>query len=407
MNSPEKLFIKITVLIPIVNILLDIAMTFLFQYKTIIGFTRILFLFFILSFFIIKYGLYNNKLNRIIVFFISYIFIISLFSSNYQNSLIDGVLKIAFSLMMLPIGIKLGELKINYFNKIHFWLIVILLTNYLLAQVYKIGVSVYEEDTFYIGGATAAAPVIIVIGILVSFYSLNKKREFYNPLLNIFLIVLASFYVILSFKRGAILSLVIGFISFIYFSKKKIKNVYKMSLILIITTILIFNYSDTFIERYEARTTEKNEIENESRYLETIYVIKEFKKSNIISILFGKEPFNSPTIMKKYFGRPRMLHVDYNILLHGTGVLGFTLYALFYLRLFIYLKKLYKFKVTQNQIAIEEIRDRFALIVSLLILSLIMSFSGGLQFISYRVILFLTIGVYIGELNSKSLYIKD
>ena len=44
---------------------------------------------------------------------------------------------------------------------------------------------------------------------------------------------------------------------------------------------------------------------------------------------FVRHP-DSKSVMKKYFGRERQLHVDYNILLHGTGILG----LIFYLYLF-------------------------------------------------------------------------
>jgi hypothetical protein len=44
------------------------------------------------------------------------------------------------------------------------------------------------------------------------------------------------------------------------------------------------------------------------------------------------------------------------------------------------------------------LKENFALVTSALVLSLIMGFSGGLQFISYRIMLFLTIGYYLGGL---------
>ena len=43
-------------------------------------------------------------------------------------------------------------------------------------------------------------------------------------------------------------------------------------------------------------------------------------------------------------------------------------------------------------------KENYALVVSILILSIIMGFSGGLQFISYRVMLFLATGYYLGHL---------
>ena len=57
-----------------------------------------------------------------------------------------------------------------------------------------------------------------------------------------------------------------------------------------------------------------------------------------------------------------------------------------------------------------EVYENFALTSSLIVLSLTMSFSGGIQFISYRIILFLYMGYSIGRIffwinNRKRIHI--
>ena len=57
-----------------------------------------------------------------------------------------------------------------------------------------------------------------------------------------------------------------------------------------------------------------------------------------------------------------------------------------------------------SQSSVLSIREDSALVFSLCILSLIMSFSGGIQFVSYRSILFLVIGIYVGQIFSAMDY---
>jgi hypothetical protein len=149
----------------------------------------------------------------------------------------------------------------------------------------------------------------------------------------------------------------------------------------------------------DARTTEKNEIQNENRYREVFFMLEEMSNLSYLQILFGYEPFNSSKIMAKYFGRPRQLHVDYTILLLGTGIFGLASYLLLFWRIFAFSRRL-KLNFLQNKVkkGLLEVNENFALICSLLVLSLVMSFSGGIQFISYRIILFLYIGYAMGRI---------
>ena len=162
---------------------------------------------------------------------------------------------------------------------------------------------------------------------------------------------------------------------------------------------LLNNNIETFYKRFESRTTERNDLQNEGRFKEIFYIVEEFQNSSPIKVLFGTEPFNSDVVMVKYFGRKRRLHVDYNILIHGTGIVGLMIYFLLYYNLFrtaIRHKK--RFASFKNSIYGLYLKENYALVTSVLVLSLIMGFSGGLQFISYRIMLFLTIGYYLGDL---------
>jgi hypothetical protein len=301
---------------------------------------------------------------------------------------------------MIPIGIQLGLIKQNALIKPIILLILLLLFNYLLSQIFKLGVSIYDEDSFYTGGATAAAPVIIATGLLVIFNAFNKKTLPYNNIIIATIVAASIFVILLSVKRGAILSLFVALIIYLMFSGKKLTTLIRIVFIGMILLVILNYNSDVLEKRIEARSTERNELQNEGRYRETFFVIDELKNYSLLNILFGKEAFNSGVVMKKYFGRERRLHVDYNILLNGTGIFGLLayLYLIFLIaKKTVYLNKKQKRLETTTKNKIDS-KENYSLILSLIVLSLVMSFSGGLQFVSYRIILFLVIGYALGEM---------
>jgi hypothetical protein len=200
-------------------------------------------------------------------------------------------------------------------------------------------------------------------------------------------------------KRGAILGFFVGALIYLIVSPKKSGTLLRLAVVGFTLFIFSNQFSDTLQQRFEARSTEKNEIQNENRYKETFYVIEELSNSDFFSVLFGNEAFNSSKVMKKYFGRGRMLHVDYNILLHGTGIVGLIFYLyLFYMfyRISLSIKK--SAKRMSDSRYMNLVSENHALIVGLISLSLVMSISGGIQFVSYRVILLFIFGFYIGEM---------
>jgi hypothetical protein len=300
---------------------------------------------------------------------------------------------------MIPVGMQLGKAKNTHIIKSLYFVLVILIINYIVSQVYKIGVSTYHEDSFYQGGASVTAPIIIAAILLVFFNSYNTKRLPYSRYINLFIVSASVFIILISLKRGAILGFLAGVLIYILVSSKKAGTALRLGLIALSLFIFSNEYSDTLQKRIDARSTERNEIQNENRYKETFFVIEELSNSNLYQITFGTEAFNSKSVMKKYFGRERQLHVDYNILLHGTGVLG----LIFYLYLFyMYVKMAWSIKRSSKSfndpVYKNLIGENYSLIVSLITLSMVMSISGGLQFASYRVILLFIIGFFLGQM---------
>jgi len=404
----DKIFIYCVIAIPVFNLLLDLMMNFFTALKAPAGIIRLVFDLGIIVYYLIFYGFPQTKLNVTLAFYIFYLFCVTLLASDVQESFIDGFLKIAISLLMIPLGIKLSEFRKNALIKPIIWTIIVLLINYAISQFYKVGVSVYEEDSFYKGGATASAPIIISLAILVIFNAFNKKMLPYSRIFNIIIVSIAIFIILLSVKRGAILALGTGILAYFLYTTKKIGTSIGLIIVgLFLLTIVIQN-SELLETRINARTTERNDFSNENRFKETFYVIEEMSSYNFVNVMFGNEAFNSAVLLKKYFGRGRQLHVDYNLLILGTGIFGFFMYFFVHYQIWTYAKTLLgKCKSLDKKNKLINVKEDFALIVGCMILSLTMSFSGGLQFMSYRIILFLIIGYSIGNIKFQFLQLKQ
>ncbi len=400
MTKQDNSFLWFVAISPAINLGLDLLMNFSPGIKFFVIIFRLIFNILIIIYFLTKYGLPKNNLNSYLLLYIFYLFGISMLASDLSESVLDGFLKIALSLMMIPIGIKVAQTDNDLMIKAIYWTVIVLLMNYLISQFFKLGVSVYSEDSFYKGGATASAPIILSISILIFFYAFNANCLPYSKVLTIILSSISIFVILLSVKRGAIFGLLTGFIVYFILTSKKLTTSFRFITVAIGLLFILNEYSDVIQKRVEARSTEKNDIQNENRYREVFYMFEEMSSISFLQVCFGYEPFNSSGVMAKYFGRPRQLHIDYTILLLGTGVFGLLAYFGIFWILYNSALRL-KVNITKNPYCNGklEVKESFALLCSLIFLSLAMSFSGGLQFLSYRIILFLYIGYAIGRIH--------
>ena len=113
--------------------------------------------------------------------------------------------------------------------------------------------------------------------------------------------------------------------------KKIIKYIFYIFLLTVATLPL---YKDLLNSSYETRSGKyyfvsdsSDNMIKEGRYWETLSVIDAMVNDNISHFFFGSEIFNE----FDYFNTERMLHIDYNTILNGSGVFGLSLFLLIYL----------------------------------------------------------------------------
>jgi hypothetical protein len=111
-------------------------------------------------------------------------------------------------------------------------------------------------------------------------------------------------------------------------------------------------------------------------------------------LFFGKEVFNSPeNYANGKYGR-RMIHNDYNVILHGSGVVGLILFVIWPIPIFLFYRKIkiyVKFYFEDKKL-FDYMNVTF---ISFLIMGYILSISGGVNAILFNSIRMAVLGAIL------------
>ena len=260
------------------------------------------------------------------------------------------------------------------------------------------GTSVYGgEADFYSGNFTSSAlysgSFIVVISPLFLLHSkliLNKKYM----LIMIFLIVIL---LLLSMRRTAIFAMFIGIIAYFPFMKNKLKYLKWLGISFLVFILSFPLYKDLLYKRIDARSErfEEGSLEEEGRYVESKLIWnKIFSFDDLRFSFLGKQFFNSKGNYGLY-GSNRPIHVDFNEILHGSGIIGLILYLVFLFNVFFRLIRNYN-KVHKSQF--NNVLYSTGMAVFIMLFSV--SFSSGLFALTYRTLVFSYLGGVSGYLLS-------
>lgn len=328
-------YFKYLLLVPVIHVLAQVTTNF-FPYGTINpGALRVFYLVLLVSWFFAKFKVPLKGFFLLIFTFLIYNLILVLLNNDLYRPVFN-LIKLSLSFFMFFVGYKLvnNHLKLIALFKSYQIASIFFILNYILANVFNLGSSAYLEDSFHLGGSGVgltndiALFTIISIGFLMIQRNKTKWRTF------TILIIVANFMVLLlAMRRGAFLTLGGALFIFLLFSNVKLKITKYLILASIILFILSPIYLETVIDRYNYRVeSRKGSLANyeiEGRFLELTEVPNSLSKEN--AWLFGTHNLNSET----YFGG-RSLHVGYMSILHGSGLIGLSL---FFIIIYILYKK--------------------------------------------------------------------
>jgi hypothetical protein len=333
LNRENSILFRILMTFPILNALADTTIYYFVEVNST-GIHPGLVRGALLIIFILYFGfgrILRVRANYLILFFLSYLFLLSLVSSNVNHSLFDGYLKWFVAMMMFPVGYYYFR-TYDDIVKYNFYLTVgalIVCLNLFIAQITGFGISAYGGESFYTGGAGVGITNQLAL-VLLTYPVLLRNLKRFNKLQAVFISfvgILSFSFLILAMKRAGIIGLAGGGILFLFLTQSRTRAIRYIIIAFAIILLTLPLYREILLNRYEARLETIEEFDKEGRYLEVFYVFQEFRDGNGWQKLFGSEAFNTGEFFgMKYFGRGRMIHGDFSALLYGSGLIGIILY---------------------------------------------------------------------------------
>jgi hypothetical protein len=342
-----------------------------------------------------------------IILFAAYILCLVPFSDDVQVSL-SVSLKVILPFLLFLIGYYVtdSEAKFKKYIKQFIGVYIIIILNTVVSNYYGLGIDAYTKSQDYVVGGldgmwNAYTYSLLMLPVLLLY--IRKP----NAIKLAKIVALVIFVLLLiSLKRVAILGVLVGFGC--YFAMVPMRAKYVRSSILFAIVLVLASplYMDLLTSRLETRR-DKNDIltmqsyQKESRYMEVFEMANSLAdRTQIQETVFGRNVFDSRNAFEGRIGEGRQLHVDYLNIIYTAGLIGFFLYMSLYLNMFQELKQK-KLALKSNKKLYEKYRPHLALIYALLVTSLITSFAGQMYQITFRVMIFMTVGAVFGLLNSQ------
>ncbi|AFN75910.1 hypothetical protein MROS_2680 [Melioribacter roseus P3M-2] len=388
------------------NLLIDVLLVFTDKSGSLLALFRGLILY---SYFFLIISHTKNKINSnvvSIIIFTIYVFAQIPFSNDILYSLrISSQVIISMLFFYIAYNLIKSKEDLRKLNNSLYIYMFILISQTLIANIFHIGYTgyitvLYGNNDIAFGNLkdnflNFSFPIIIAI------YLSQIEKSILKKVVILIMTLIISIILILSLKRIAIFVVILGILILIL--KNKIKS-YKIlsGLILVLSFVLILNsekLKNILSEKMIARQNNFNieRINEELRFVETEVVWKEvFSFDDPIKSIFGLQAFNSiGNYGNGRFGK-RNLHIDYNLIVNTTGIIGLLLY----LHIYIELIKKYTFynKIKMNN----ELFSYKILLLTLIITSFFSSLGGQFYSITFRSMIFIYLGAIIKILDIET-----
>lgn len=359
-------------------------------------------------------GKMEKSFSRFAVIFLLVLYWLLLvpFSSDQERS-VQSIIRAGLSILMLPLGYCYVNTpqKIARFAYVQLNVCVIFIGFAIIANIFKVGVNQYGGT----GGVRvglfdaqlyAPALALALVPFIFQTHKLTNTKKY-----RIYIICLLTLVLLMISMRRTSVGIVILGVSIFYITSGKFNRLLGIALSVLFVLVITFPlYGDFLLERMALRAdvfkNEEYDMTEELRYQELFFVLKDLADNfSVATLLFGKEIFNSPGHygITDGFLATRQIHVDYTVLFHGSGLVGLLSYVGFLGRIFQLFKQKYKkFKNIFQQFAI----DVRAIFLSAFIMVVLISFSGQMEEMSFRSLLFLTLGSCIGVIYNTTARIK-
>jgi hypothetical protein len=334
-----------------------------------------------------------TKQFDLIIFFLVYLSILVVFSSNFLYSL-SNLAATAIWIMILPISF-LSIDSLEKFKKLInsialiaiFYIFNILLSTFLGIKGKSYSGEIFDVGNVFTEGLNSMAYLLVASPLIIH---LNPRYRRLIILIAVIIFVL----VFVQLKRISIIAILIGFIVNLIYSGSRVNILFGLiisGLMILVAYPLFENTLDKQIKVRQRRLSTQN-YEEEGRYQESLAVFDEIVlSSNPKLFFFGKEVFNSPgNYANGRYGK-RMIHNDYNAILHGSGIVGLILFILWPVPLFLLYRKIKT--IAKYEFEDKKLFDFIATtFISFLVIGYVLSISGGINAILFNAVRVAVIG---------------
>lgn len=384
----------------LINVIIDIF-AFWSEPGGLTAIIRVVILYSVFFYFLIFKKLEFDK-NIYIIFFSVYVLLQLFIAVDLEYSLKTSI-QIITGLLMFFVGYSLikNEFDFYYYLKQFFWIYMVIIVNTIVSNIFEIGLDDYTKSTDYVvGGLNDLWNIytysLILLPLLI-FYKIQKKWILY---ICAFLVLI---FLVISLKRIAILGVITASIVFIYFlgiRARMIKRLFYFLLVLLLTSPL---YSNLLINRIEVRAEqgrfEKDFYESEGRYLEVTYLFNQLKDfENPLEVIFGLRAFDSRGVVGGDF---RQFHVDFTLIAFTLGIFGLIVYFFIHIKILIQLRNALK-NLKVNRYLFLKYKTHIITGFVLLLISMVTSIGGQMYHVTFRAMIFMTLGVIIKFLFTET-----
>jgi hypothetical protein len=336
------------------------------------------------------------KLFTIVYVLLIYLYCLCVFSSKFFYSL-SNLASTTIWMLILPISFSVID-SLDKFKKLMYSIAligVLYILNIIISTFFNIKGKSYSGEIFDVGnvfteGLNSMAYLLTAAPLILY---LNPKHRRIIIILSVIIFIL----VLVQLKRISILAILTGLLINLFLSRNRINIFFGLlisSLILFIAFPLFESTLQKQVKARERRLSTEN-IEEEGRYQETFVVLDEIVFSGETALLFfGKEVFNSPgNYANGRYGK-RMIHNDYNAVLHGSGIFGLFLFVIWPLPLYLFYRKIkvYAKIYFEDKKLLDYMNVTF---LSFLIIGYILSISGGVNAILFNSIRMAVLGAIL------------
>jgi len=341
-----------------------------------------------------------SKVTKSVIMFAVYVVLLLPFSSDFSYS-ISASAKILISLMMLPIGYSYvrSDATLDNLNDSLFYCYAICVFGFFFYNLFEVGGFAYTQAVSFHAGALKDSWNTLTYLLLLAPAYFQYRTYFSNKIIYPVMFIALLIILLLSFKRIAIAGLIFGYLIFIYNYGNWASSIKRLLLVFVALACLSPFLLEPFFMKYEAREYALNieyMKEKEARSRETPYIWGDaFSFEKPLKSLFGGEAFNSAGLYADGIFGNRVIHVDYNLILFSTGIIGLLLYLNIYYQLYRCFRNIKQFMIANNG------RLYMALFLSLLLTSLLTSVAGQMEAITFRSTIFLYLGAILGLYDAK------